>query len=139
MKTLLPLLLLLLPACVDYRFGSRREPGELDVPGCLSLEPTELDFEVLTGQSDEGLVEVSNPCSGWLEVYSVELSRGDGPVSLGPLTDPLIEPEGHSDVTVRFAPEKPGLWEEHLILTTDDPEAEEVHIPITAESVDPER
>ena len=119
---------------MDYRFGSRHEPGELDVPGCLSLDPTELAFEVPAGQSDEELVEVSNPCDGWLEVYSVELSRGDGPVSLGPLTDPLVEPQGHSDFTVRFAPDKAGLWEEHVILTSDDPEAEEVHIPITAES-----
>ncbi len=121
---------------MDYRFGSQRDPPGLDVPGCLVIEPTTLDFsEVEAGESAEELVEVSNPCDGWLEVYTVELSRGDGPVSLGPLTDPLVEPLGHSDFTVRFAPEKAGLWEEHVVLTSDDPEAEEVNIPVTAESI----
>ncbi len=126
---------LLVPACVDYRFGAHEGTPELEVPGCAEVAPRSLSFESTeVDERTEELVTIDNPCEGWLEIYEIALVVDPSPFDLGEVGDVLLQGKESTGFTVIFTPAGEGLWNNKVRIETDDPYQDVIEVEVTADA-----
>jgi hypothetical protein len=128
----LPLLLL---ACSDTPQINRLYPE-------MAILPEEIDFEgVVVGEASTRAVTILNGGRAPLDLDSITLSSGSNAFSLElPDTDEVLEDE-QVDVWVTFTPPNFVVYDDVLVIETNDPDYEEapISVPLTGEGVDAPR
>jgi len=119
-------------------------PSKPKVPR-IEAVPDRLDFGVVTaGQTASALLRIANVGDGVLDVYSIGTRvPGTGIVSpwspfrltlphWGPFS---LSPGNATSLLVTFSPDEAGSFTEELLITSNDPQRQQVVVPLTGKAV----
>jgi len=101
----------------------------------IAVSPEELNFgEVLIDESEEMTLTISNEGVEDLTVSDISV-EGDY-FSVDFEDEFVLEPDENVEITVSFTPEELGDQEDVLLIISDDPDDEEIEIPLRGVGVD---
>ena len=101
----------------------------------LVLNTESVDFETVVLYSDVQEFQIINSGLAELEISSIEIENNeDGVYTIEP-TEGVIEPNESQTVTVSFEPATYREYNRNIVITSNNPDAEEVLLPLNGEGI----
>ncbi len=108
----------------------------LDDAPVIIVEPEALDFgNTMVGESEDRMLTISNIGNIDLTVFDISAVEGNS-FNVDFDEEVIIEPDASREITVSFAPDELGEYEDVLFIISDDPDDEEIEIPLAGIGVD---
>ncbi len=106
---------------------------------CMQLDPEVVDLGLVQDHASrtEVGIDLYSACAGDLEIYDIDLEHTDhtGWAASAP-TKVLVPSEGTTSLTVSFGPWTPGVWDNALLVETNDPDRPIAVLPLLVEVVE---